>query len=85
MNEIIMAAKIYEYRDACKKIWGNDWKSKITPNMDLINAAMKNHSIDNEVEAALILIKEMKNKDTSGVLTMKFIAAAVELIEPSNS
>lgn len=70
MNPVQTAAKLYECRDACKKLWGNEWKKQIEFHTNLIKAAIK-------------LVDDCKNMDGSGVFTMKCFAAAVELIEPS--
>lgn len=84
MNQIQMAAKLYECRDACKKLCGVEWKKQVEFHTRLIQAAMKKHNIDNEVEAAIKLVKDCESMYSSGVFAMKCFAAAVELIEPSN-
>ena len=83
MNQIQIAAKLYECRDTCKRLWGNEWKSKVEVHTKLIHAAMKKHGIDNEIQAAMKLINDAKNMDGADVFTMKCLAAAVELVEPS--
>lgn len=83
MNPVQTAAKLYECRDACKKLWGNEWKKQIEFHTNLIKAAMQKYNIDNEITAAIKLVDDCKNMDGSGVFTMKCFAAAVELIEPS--
>lgn len=83
MNKLQTAAKLYECRDTCKRLWGNEWKSKVEVHTKLIYAAMKKHNIDNEIQAAMKLIDDAKNMDGEGVFTMKCLAAAVEMIEPS--
>lgn len=83
MNQVQIAAKLYECRDTCKRLWGPEWKKQIEFHTNIIKAAMLKHKIDNEIEAAIKLVKDCENMDDSGVFTMKCFAAAVELIEPS--
>ena len=84
MNQVQLAAKLYECRDTCKKLWGVEWKKEVEFHTRLIQAAMKKHNINNEIQAAMKLINDVGEADSSGVFTMKCLAAAVELIEPSN-
>lgn len=78
-----MAAKLYECRDNCKKLWGNDWKKEVEFHTNIIKATMKKYKIDNEISAAVKLVKDCETMDGSGVFAMKCFAAAVELVEPS--
>lgn len=84
MSEIQMAAKLYKCRDTCKNLYGADWKNKVSFHTNLIHAAMKKYSIDNEIEAAIMLVKQLENNGGGGFFAVKCFAAAVELIEPSN-
>lgn len=83
-EKVKLAAKLYECRDACKKLYGADWKTEIDFHMKLIHAAMAKHKIDNEITAAMKLIEECSHMDGGGVFSMKILAAAVEIVEPSN-
>lgn len=83
MNQIQMAAKLYECRDTCKKLWGAEWKKQVEFHANIIKAAMQKYKIDNEIEAAIKLVKDCESMDGSGVFAMKCFAAAVELVEPS--
>lgn len=78
-----MAAKLYECRDTCKKLWGNEWKEKVSFHTTLIRGAMIKFNIDNEIEVAIKLVKDNENIDGTGMFAMKCFAAAVEIIDPS--
>lgn len=82
-QQIKLAAKLYDCRNSCKKLFGADWKKQIEFHTNLIHAAMKKHKIDNEIKAAMKLIEDCQHMDGAGVFTMKILAAAVELVEPS--
>lgn len=45
---------------------------------------MKKHGIDNEIQAALKLVQESEHITSNGVFVMKVMAAAVEIVEPTN-
>lgn len=83
MNQVQMASKLYECRDACIKLWGKQWIDHIRPYIALVNSAMIRHKTDNPIETALHLIDENKADDSnSGIFLMKLLAATVEIIEP---
>lgn len=80
-TQIKIAARIYECRDTAKKFYGNEWKEKIKFHMDLIQAVMKKHKIDNEVKATVKVIEGVK--DDNGIFTMLMLAALAETLEPT--
>ena len=83
MNKAQMVANLYECRDTCKKLWGDEWKKQVEFHTNIIKAAMQKHKIDNEIEAAIKLVEDCESMDGSGVFAMKCFAVAVELVEPS--
>lgn len=82
-NHITLAAKLYKCRNTCIRLWGKDWKKQVEFHTNLIKAAMKKHNLKNEIAAAIKLAKEAENEDGADVFTMKLLAAAVELVEPT--
>jgi hypothetical protein len=82
-QHVKLAAKLYECRDSCKNLWGSKWREVISDNTKFILAHMKKYGIDNELKAAHQLINQVKDMDGAEIFTMKILAAAVELIEPS--
>ena len=80
-KQIKVAAKLYEFRDTAKRIYGDEYHEKIKPYMDLIKEATG----DKEV---LPVVMEMSKHETiqyNGILQMLLWAAAVEIIEPSEN
>lgn len=82
-QQIKLANKLYQCRDAVKKLYGKEWKEAIAFHSRLIKACMLKHNIDNEVKAAMHLADEYKHMTSSSVFNMKVLAAAVEIIEPT--
>lgn len=82
-QQVKLAAKLYDCRNSCMKLFGTDWKKQIEFHTKLIHAAMKKHHIDTEIEAAMKLIEDCQHMDGAGVFAMKVLAAAVEIVEPS--
>ena len=82
MNQVQMAAKLYECRDTAKKFYGKDFKSKLEPYTKIVKDVMQARHLD--VIPALLLISKSETYNSSGMVQMMFMAATVELIEPSN-
>lgn len=80
-QQIKIAAKLYECRDVAKRFLQGNFKSKIEPYKVLILQVMHANKC-NELEAILMISKTNAYND-SGFRQMMFMAAAVELIEPS--
>jgi hypothetical protein len=83
-EKIKLAARLYKCRDSVKSLFGKEWKKEISFHTNLIKACMKKHSISNEIKAAMKLIDDCKHMDGSGMFTVKILAAAIEIVEPSN-
>lgn len=81
-QQIKIASKLYECRDAVMRLYGPDWKEAISFHTAVIKGAMRKYSIKNEIEAAMKLVDDCKHMDGAGVFTIKIFAAAVQLIEP---
>ncbi len=81
---IKIAARLYECRDTAKalaKIKQEDYKEMHKPYTHIIEQVMKNNSV--EVLVAILKISESKTYQDSGMAQMLFMAAAVEILEPS--
>lgn len=82
MNQIQMAAKLYECRDTAKRFFREEYAEKLKPYTHIIQAVMKANKLD--VIPALLKISETETYNDNGMTQMLFMAATVELIEPSN-
>ena len=82
MNKVQMAAKLYECRDTAKRFFREEYAEKLKPYTHIIQAVMKANNL--EVIPALLKISETETYSGNGMTQMLFMAATVELIEPSN-
>jgi hypothetical protein len=83
MNRVQMAAKLYECRDAAQSLFGDGYMNKIQPYKEMIQVVMKANNIG-EIPA-LLKISQTETYQENAVGQMMFMAAVVELIEPSNT
>jgi hypothetical protein len=81
MNKIQMAAKLYECRDTAKKFYGKEYKERIEEYKLIILKVME--KTNSEEIPALIKISKTSAYQNSGITQMLFMAAVVEIIEPS--
>lgn len=82
MNQVQMAAKLYECRDTAKRFFREEYAEKLKPYTHIIQAVMKANNLD--VIPALLKISKTETYNDNGMTQMLFMAATVELIEPSN-
>lgn len=86
MEKLIkMTAKLYQCRDSARSLaemQGVPLLDKLKPYMDIIVAVMKARNLDSEINA-ILKISETESYKESGLVQMMFMAAAVELMEPS--
>ena len=83
-QQIKMAAKLYECRDTAKslaKMKEEDYKEMLEPYTKIINYIMEKHNLKHI--PALLKISESKTYQSSGMAQLLFMAAIVELMEPS--
>lgn len=80
-KEIKIAAKLYECRDAAKGFFRGEYKEKLEPYKRLITAVMKANELS-EIPA-LLKISQTYTYQDNAMGQMMFMAAVVELIEPS--
>jgi hypothetical protein len=80
-QQVKLAAKLYRCRDAAMKLYGTEYKFKIRWYIDALNAYAK-HIGKGTLEAVIDYCSK-PDVSTNGMAVMLFMAAAVEIIEPS--
>lgn len=80
-KEIKMAAKLYECRDTAKSFFKEKFKEKLQPYTHIIKEVMKANNL--EEIPALLKISKAQHYQENGFAQMMYMAAVVELIEPS--
>jgi aromatic ring hydroxylase len=81
---IKVAAKLYDCRSSCKKIYGDDYAEMSAEYQQYIRAYMQRHNEANELMAAMKLIEEYAKQD-GGVFSVKIFAACIDLIEANGT
>ena len=83
MNEqhIKLAAKLYKCRDTAKALFKDEYNEKLRTYKNVIQAHMAKFNID--VLPSVLEICSAESVRENGMATMLFMAAAVELTEPS--
>lgn len=81
MNKVQMAAKLYDCRETAKKFFREKYKERLQPYTDLLKAVMKANNL--EEIPALLKISQTETYKENEMAQMMFMAAVVELIEPS--
>jgi hypothetical protein len=80
-KEIKIAAKLYECRDTAKRFFREKYAERLKPYMHIVQEVMKANEL--EVLEAILKISKTQTNQEDGMRQMLFMAAAVELIEPS--
>jgi len=80
-KQIKMAAKLYECRDTAKKFLGAEYKERLKPYTQILKATMKANNL--EEIPALLKVSQTETYQDNPIGQMMFMAATVELIEPS--
>lgn len=81
MNQVQMAAKLYEHRDAAKTLLGVHYERDMQMLADLIRADSKAKNCS-DLAAAVALVNE---KPGDGFRAVVILAAYVEMTEPSSN
>jgi len=81
MNSIQTVAKLYDCRDTAKRFFKEEFKTKLEPYTHILTHVMKANN-ENELKALLRISKTNTYQDNA-MSQMLFMAAVVELIEPS--
>lgn len=85
-ERVKIAAKLYKCRDTAKtlsKLNNESYAEMLKPYTDIIKAVMRSNNLS-ELEA-LLRISKSKTYEDSGMAQLLFMAATVELIEPSKA
>lgn len=80
-KEIKITLKLYKCRDTAKRFFRDEYAEKLKPYKDLVQAVMKANGLE-EIPALLKISKTNAYQDNP-MSQMLFMAATVELIEPS--
>jgi len=80
-KQIKIAAKLYECRDTAKRFFREDYSEKLRTYKNVIEGHQKKFNLD--VLPSVYEICSLESVRDDGMMTMLFMAAAVELIEPS--
>jgi uncharacterized membrane protein len=80
-QQIKMASKLYECRDAAKSLLEKDYKERLKPYTHILKEVMKSNNLT-EI-SALLKISKTTHYQENGMTQMMYMAAVVELIEPS--
>lgn len=78
-KQVQMAAKLYEMRDAAKRLLGDVYKQRMAETGRLLTEAAER----NKVEPLAVAVRLCKSPNLSGIDRVMVMAAAVELAEPS--
>ena len=80
-KQVKIAAKLYECRDTAKRFFKAEYKAKLEPYTHIIKAVMKANNL--EEIPALLKVSQTHTYQDNAMGQMMFMAAVVELIEPS--
>lgn len=77
--QIGIAAKLYKCRDRAKALYGDEYPVRIQPFIQGIEQVKEKNGVDT-LDAAIAITQAL---DDDGIAIALFMAAAVEIIEPS--
>lgn len=80
-QQIKLAAKLYQCRDAAKSLYGKEYKAELKWYISRIYDYQKKQKV--ETLPAVLAICSLPSVKENASATMMFMAAAVEIIEPS--
>lgn len=81
-TQIEIAAKMYKCQTSAKALFGDEYKSRVQVYKNLIEAHKKKFGLE-DLHATMELCS-LPSVAENGMAVMLFMAAAVELIEPTN-
>lgn len=88
MNQVQMAAQLYDARDVMKTLLGERYVREIAPFQEYVRQFAKKNTDGKILEAAIAMATQI-GQDKSvpaarrGTVVMKVLTAAVEILEPS--
>jgi uncharacterized membrane protein len=80
-QQVKLAAKLYQCRDTAKRFFRDEYEAKLKPYRNIIDAHQKKFNL--EVLPSVLELCSFESVRDNGMATMLFMAAAVEMIEPS--
>ena len=80
-QQVKLAAKLYQCRDTAKRFFRDEYEAKLKPYRNIIEAHQKKFNL--EVLPSVLELCSFESVRDNGMATMLFMAAAVEMIEPS--
>lgn len=80
-TQIKITADLYKCRDTAKRFFREEYAEKLKPYIDIIKAVMKANQL-NELRA-ILKISESETYKENGMTQLLFMAAVVEMMEPS--
>lgn len=80
-QQIKMTAKLYQCRDTAKRFFRDEYEAKLKPYKNIIESHQKKFNL--EVLPSVLELCSFESVRDDGVMTMLFMAAAVEMLEPS--
>lgn len=80
-TQIKIAAQLYKCRDTAKRFFREKYAERLKPYMHIVKEVMKANEL--EVLEAILKISKTQTYQEDGMRQMMFMAAAVELMEPS--
>jgi hypothetical protein len=81
-QQIKLAAKLYRCRDTARQIYGDGYVQALQSFIRRIQDRMSTKGC-NELLAVLDIAESIKGMENEGTATTLFMAAAVEMLEPS--
>lgn len=80
-QQIKITAKLYECRDTAKRLFKDKFKERLVPYTRILEQVMKANNL--EALPALLRISKTNHYQEDGMIQLMYMAAVVELIEPS--
>lgn len=80
-QQIELAAKMYKCHDTAKKLFGEEFKDKISWYTELINKYSQQKEKD--ILPSVVDLCNLDSVKENGMAMMLFMAAAVEILEPA--
>lgn len=78
-DKVKMAAQLYDMRDKAKRLLGDKYKG----HMELLGKVLKDIAHQRKKDVLSVAIDHCKNRELAGIEFLLTMAAAVELVEPS--
>jgi len=80
-QQVKLAAKLYQFIDTANRFFRDEYEAKLKPYKNIIEAHQKKFNLD--VLPSVLELCSFESVRDNGMATMLFMAAAVEMVEPS--